>query len=67
MGEVDSLTILKYKLHGNFHFHVMDKFIEADEPKRLDLMIIFAATLAEQYGEDYEEIWIKTCPIFPTR
>lgn len=67
MGESESLTILKYKLDGNYQFHVMDKFIEADEPKRLDLMIIFAADLASFYGDRYEELWIKTCPIFPTR
>lgn len=67
MGEVESLTILKYKLDGNYHFHVMDKFIEPDEPKRLDEMIYFASTLALEYGERYEELWIKTCPIFPTR
>ena len=67
MGETESLTILKYKLDGNYMFHVMDKFIEADEPARLDLMILFAAGLAEEYGDRYEELWIKTCPIFPTR
>lgn len=67
MGEIDSLTILKYKLNGGYHFHVMDKFDEPDEPKRLDRMIAFAATLAELHGDNYEEIWIKTCPIFPTR
>lgn len=67
MGEIESLTILKYKLDGNYQFHVMDKFTEPDEPKRLDEMIYFASTLAAEYGERYEELWIKTCPIFPTR
>lgn len=67
MGEIESLTILKYKLDGNYMFHVMDKFTEPDEPKRLDEMIYFASTLALEYGERYEELWIKTCPIFPTR
>lgn len=67
MGEVESLTILKYKLNGNFRFHVMDKFDEPDEPKRLDRMIAYAHTLAELNGDKYEELWIKTCPIFPTK
>ena len=67
MGEIESLTILKYKLDGNYQFYVMDKFIEPDEPRRLDEMIYFSKTLADQYGDRYEELWIKTCPIFPTR
>lgn len=62
-----SLTILKYKLNGEFRFHVMDKFDNDDEPQRLDDMIQHSAILAGLYGENYEELWIKTCPIFPTR
>lgn len=67
MGETESLTILKYRIGAKFCFHVMDKFDEPDEPKRLDRMIAFSATMADLHGEAYEEIWIKTCPIFPTR
>lgn len=67
MGEIESLTILKYKLNGEFKFHVMDKFDEADEPDRLDKMIEYAAHLQALFGDSYEELWIKTCPIFPTR
>jgi hypothetical protein len=67
MGEIESLTILKYALDGTFLFHVMDKFDEPDEPTRLDKMIQFAATLEAVHGEAYTEVWIKTCPIFPTR
>jgi len=67
VGESESLTILKYKLHGAYKFHVMDKFDNPDEPKRLDAMIEYAAELADLYDEAYEELWIKTCPIFPTR
>lgn len=63
----DSVTILKYKLNGAFRFHVMDKFDEEDEVKRLDRMVDYAATLAQLNGDKYEELWIKTCPIFATR
>jgi hypothetical protein len=63
----DSLTILKYKLNGEFHFYVMDKFVAEDEPTRLDRMIEHSADLEMQHGEKYQELWIKTCPIFPTR
>lgn len=66
MGEVNSLTVLKYKVGKTYRFHVMDKFDESDEPKRLDKMIKKSASLALLH-EDYEEIWIKTCPIFATR
>ena len=64
----DSVAILKYKLGGVFKFHVMDKFDEPDEAKRLDKMIEYAANLAELYNPDvYEELWIKICPIFATK
>jgi len=63
----DSVTILKYRIGTAFRYHVMDKFDEPDEAKRLDRMIAYAATLAELNGDKYEELWIKTCPIFPTR
>lgn len=63
----DSVTILKYKLEEQYCFHVMDKFAEADEPTRLDKMIEFSASMADMWGDQYQEIWIKTCPIFATR
>lgn len=62
----DSLTIVKYKLDGEYLFQVFDKLNEPDEPKRLDLAIQFSAGMAELHP-DYQELWIKTCPIFPTR
>lgn len=67
MEDVDSLTILKFKLEDSYEFRVMDKFVEPDEAKRLDKMINESKSLSEVFGEDYEELWIKTCPIFPTR
>lgn len=67
MGETESLTILKYRVGKAHLFHVMDKFDEEDEPKRLDRMIEFSNNMAKIHGEDYEQLWIKTCPIFPTR
>lgn len=63
----DSVTILKYRVGNGYHFHVMDKFDEPNEEKRLDRMIAYAATLAELHGDRYEELWVKTCPIFPAR
>lgn len=67
LQEFDSITVLKYRLGASFRYHVMDSFEEPDEPTRLDKMIAYSATLAELNGEKYEELWIKTCPIFPTR
>lgn len=63
----DSVAILKYKINGNFHFHVMDKFDEPDEVKRLERMMGFGAAMADIHGESYEELWIKICPIFATK
>ena len=59
----NTITLLKYQLHGNFQYHVMDKFIEPDEVKRLELMMIFSADMEKQYGQDYQELWIKNTPI----
>ncbi len=67
MDDVDSLTILKYKLNGGYRFHVMDKFDEEDEAERLDRMIAYSANLAALNGDMYQELWIKTCPVFATR
>tara|TARA_B100001245_G_scaffold236593_1_gene228603 strand:- start:3271 stop:3474 length:204 start_codon:yes stop_codon:yes gene_type:complete len=64
MDNTDSLTVLKYKLNGSYRFHVMDKFEEPDEVKRLDRMMAYSANLSELNGELYEELWIKTCPVF---
>lgn len=63
----DSVTILKYRIGNRYCFNVMDKFDEPDEPARLDRMIAFSATMAELHGDDYEQLWIKTCPIFATK
>ena len=63
----DSVTILKYSLNGGFSFQVMDKFDEPDEVLRLQRMIAYSATLAQLNGDSYQELWIKTCPIFATR
>lgn len=63
----DSLTICKYRIGNRFCFHVMDKFDEPDEPKRLDKMIAWSATMADLRGKAYEELWVKTCPIFATK
>lgn len=63
----DSVTILKYKLNGDFKFHVMDKFDGEVEANRLDRMIEYSYGLEKIYGELYQELWIKTCPIFATR
>lgn len=63
----DSVTILKYKLNGHYKFHVMDKFDGEVEANRLDRMIEFSAVMADLHGDAYEELWIKTCPIFATR
>lgn len=65
--DTETLTICKYKIGGKFCFHVMDKFDEPDEPARLDRMIAWSSTMAELKGDAYEELWIKTCPIFATR
>lgn len=59
----NTVTLMKYKLHGNYQFHVLDKFVEPDEAKRLDLMMIFSDMLQQQHGEDYEQLWIKNTPI----
>ena len=67
LEEFDSLTVLKYTLNGGFHYHVMDKFEEPDEPARLDRMIEFSKNMALINGKGYKELWIKTCPIFPTK
>lgn len=45
---------------------VMDKFDEPDEPKRLDKMMKRSDEMKAFYS-DYKQLWIKTCPIFPTR
>lgn len=66
MGEVESLTILKYRNGKQFDYLVMDKFDEPDEPMRLDKMIAKSNEMSVTMV-DYEELWIKTCPIFPTR
>lgn len=66
MDNVDSLTICKYTLGGEHKFHVMDKFDEPDEPKRLDKMMAWSDSMAEDF-KSYKQLWIKTCPIFPTR
>lgn len=67
MDSIDSLTILKYKLGKDYKFHVMDKFDEPDEPTRLDKMIEWSNGMAKDFSQSYEQIWIKTCPIFPTK
>lgn len=59
----NNITIMKYKLHGNYQFHVMDHHIEEDEAKRLDLMMIFSDMMKDEHGEDYEQLWIKNTPI----
>lgn len=66
----DSVTILKYKIGvgaiAEYRFYVMDKFDEADEPTRLDKMIAYSDRLNKMY-KHYEQLWIKTCPIFATK
>lgn len=59
----NTITLMKYSLHGNFDYKVMDKFIEPDEVKRLELMMLFSADMENTYGEDYQELWIKNTPI----
>lgn len=63
----DSLTILKFRIGTDYSFHVMDKFDEPDEVKRLDKMIAYSEELADIFDDEYEQLWIKTCPVFPTR
>jgi len=66
----DSVTILKYRVGrgvlAEYRFYVMDKFDEPDEPARLDKMMQYSDRLKAMYKE-YEQLWIKTCPIFPTK
>ena len=65
MDDVDSLTVLKYRLGGKYCFHVMDKFDEPDEVRRLEKMIEYSLELSvSSVGKDYQELWIKTCPVF---
>lgn len=59
----DSVTILKYKLASEYKFHVMDKFDEPDEVLRLDKMIEWSEGMAKDFNS-YEQLWIKTSPIF---
>lgn len=61
----DSVTILKYKLAGEYGFHVIDKFDEPDEPTRLDKMMEWSDSMANDFNT-YQQLWIKTCPIFAT-
>lgn len=63
----DSVTILKYRVGEVYNFAVYDKFDERDEAKRLDLMIELSRSMQEFYGDRYEQLWIKTCPIFAIR
>lgn len=63
----DSLTIVKFRLGDKYDYKVFDKFDEKDETKRLDLAIAYSDSMADVMGDDYEQLWIKTCPIFPTR
>lgn len=67
MQDFNALTILKYRLDGEYLFKVFDKFDEPNEPKRLDKMVDWSLDMQEEHGLDYEQLWIKTCPIFPTR
>lgn len=60
----DSLTVLKYKLNGDYRFHVMDKFDEEDEPMRLGNMLAYGDRLSILHGDSYQQLWIKTCPVF---
>lgn len=58
-----SVTILKYKLAGEYKFHVMDKLDEPDEVIRLDKMIEWSQKMTNDF-DSYEQLWIKTSPIF---
>ncbi len=62
----ESVTILKYCLKGDYMFKVMDKFDEPDEVARLDKMIAWSHDMQDTYFGAYQQIWAKTCPIFPT-
>jgi hypothetical protein len=63
----DSLTIVKYALKGDYMFRVFDRFDAEDEPERLDIAIAWSQTMQDTHFGAYKELWIKTCPIFPTR
>lgn len=60
----DSVTILKFKLGDDYDFKVMDKLVEPDEVLRLDKMMALSQELKLRYGDAYEQLWIKTSPIF---
>lgn len=63
----NSVTIIKYKLNGEYLIKGFDKQFEPDEPTRLDRVVEWSADMEMKHGEDYEELWIKTCPIFATK
>lgn len=62
--DTDTLTVLKYCVLGVYNFQVMDKFNEPDEAKRLDKMIEYSRTMESVHGKEYQQLWIKTLPLF---
>jgi hypothetical protein len=70
--DVDSLTVLKYRNGKSYQFLVMDKFQRdlngnlMTEEDRLDYMIATSAAMSLNMV-DYEQIWVKTCAVFPIR
>ena len=54
---------MKYRLEDKFLYEVLDKWDEADEVLRLDMMINKSNKMALMHGDKYEQLWIKNTPI----
>ena len=59
----NNITIMKYRLEDKFLYEVLDKWDEADEVLRLDMMINKSNKMALMHGDKYEQLWIKNTPI----
>lgn len=60
----NSMTVMKYRIGSRYEFVVTDRFDEPDEAKRLDNMIALSEDMSRIHRGSFEQLWIKTVPMF---
>ncbi len=58
-----TITLMKYRVGSLYGYKVFDKFDEPDEALRLDKMMLASIELQSQFGDEYEQLWIKNTVI----
>ena len=61
--EFKTITIMKYRLGSGYDFVVLDKFDYEDEVERLNELINLSREMKFEFGDEYEQLWIKETPI----